>query len=305
MRRLDNIDIRLLRVFVALVDARGFADAQLVLNLSQSTLSTHLAELEKRIGARLCYRGKQPFRLTEAGQVTYDAAQKLFMDLDEFSRRTAMARGSLSGRLRLGASDGTYTSRHLGMQHTIRHFLADGADVFLELTLGTPSELEQKVADGDLDIVVAPLSQRAPSVTYRDFATEPHSLYCGADHPLFQRPDATLETRDIEASRFCVRRYRHFDDLYLVGHPRASASAVEMEAQAMMILSGHFIGFLPCHFAEQWVVTGEMRALKRSAFDFVSTHRIAFRTASARNPLIQAFLAAVEQARKDPTLKSS
>ncbi|WP_176559364.1 LysR family transcriptional regulator [Rubellimicrobium roseum] len=41
MRRLDNIDIRLLRVFMALADAGGFAEAQVALNLSQSTLSTH------------------------------------------------------------------------------------------------------------------------------------------------------------------------------------------------------------------------------------------------------------------------
>ncbi|HEV7247172.1 MAG TPA: LysR family transcriptional regulator [Shinella sp.] len=293
MRRLDNIDIRLLRVFVALADARGFADAQIALNLSQSTLSTHLAELEKRIGAQLCLRGKQQFRLTEAGQATYDAAQQLFLDLDGFTRRVSAARGSLAGRLRIGASDGIYTSPQLGLQHTIRRFLKDDADVFLELTLAMPSELEQKVADGDLDIVIGPLSQKAPSVTYRDFATEPHSLYCGAAHPLFARNDRDLDMKDIENSRFCVRRYRHFDDLYIVGHPRASASAVEMEAQAMMILSGHFIGFLPCHFAEPWVKTGKLRPLKKGTFDFSSTHRIAYRTANAANPLVVAFLHAL------------
>ncbi|WP_421914147.1 helix-turn-helix domain-containing protein [Mesorhizobium sp.] len=58
MRRLDNIDIRLLRVFVALADSGGFADAQITLNLSQPTLSTHLAELEKRIGAQLPSRAQ-------------------------------------------------------------------------------------------------------------------------------------------------------------------------------------------------------------------------------------------------------
>ena len=43
MRRLDNIDLRLLRVFVTLAEAGGFADAQIVLNLSSSTLSTAYA----------------------------------------------------------------------------------------------------------------------------------------------------------------------------------------------------------------------------------------------------------------------
>ena len=58
MRRLDTIDLRLLRVFIALVDSDGFAGAQIALNLSQSTLSTHLADLEKRIGGALCVRGR-------------------------------------------------------------------------------------------------------------------------------------------------------------------------------------------------------------------------------------------------------
>lgn len=35
MRRLDNIDLRLLRVFVVLADAGGFSEAQITLNLSQ------------------------------------------------------------------------------------------------------------------------------------------------------------------------------------------------------------------------------------------------------------------------------
>jgi hypothetical protein len=43
VRRLDNIDLRLLRVFATLVEAGSFADAQIALNLSQPTLSTHLA----------------------------------------------------------------------------------------------------------------------------------------------------------------------------------------------------------------------------------------------------------------------
>jgi DNA-binding transcriptional LysR family regulator len=95
-----------------------------------------------------------------------------------------------------------------------------------------------------------------------------------------------------------VRRNRHFDDIYKVGHPRASAPAVAMEAQAMMIPSGHFIGFLPCHFAEPWVASGDLRAPRRNAFDFVSTHRIAYRTSSASIPLIAAFIEAVESCRK-------
>jgi DNA-binding transcriptional LysR family regulator len=63
LRRLDNIDLRLLRVFVAVVEAHGFSEAQFALNLSASTLSTHLAALERKLGGRLCDRGRGGFRL--------------------------------------------------------------------------------------------------------------------------------------------------------------------------------------------------------------------------------------------------
>jgi LysR family transcriptional regulator, transcriptional activator for bauABCD operon len=35
-----------------------------------------------------------------------------------------------------------------------------------------------------------------------------------------------------------------------------------MEAAATLILSGRFGGFLPAHYAERWVESGEMRALR-------------------------------------------
>ena len=290
MRRLDNIDIRLLRVFVALVDANGFADAQLALNLSQSTLSTHLAELEKRIGGQLCHRGRKQFRLTELGQATYDAAMKLFRDLDDFTQRVSAASGNLSGRLRLGASDGIMTSEDLGLQRAIAEFSKPDADIFIDLELGTPSDLEQRVADGDRDIAIGPFSQRSPGLVYRDYAREPHNLYCGRRHVLFNKSNHDIDQRDLSAARFSVRRYRHFDDLYLVGHPRASASVVAMEAQAMLVLSGQFIGFLPCHFASPWVERGEMRAIRPNTFGFTSTHKIAYRRDNQDSPLIKRFL---------------
>src|ERR1700730_15219936 len=86
MRRLDNIDLRLLRVFVAVVEAHGFSEAQFALNLSASTLSTHLAALERNLGGRLCDRGRGGFRLTPFGEATYKATRQLFSELDSFDQ---------------------------------------------------------------------------------------------------------------------------------------------------------------------------------------------------------------------------
>jgi LysR family transcriptional regulator, transcriptional activator for bauABCD operon len=208
----------------------------------------------------------------------------------------ASATGGLSGRLRIGISDGTFTSEELGVQRVIQAFLQPGMDVFIDLSLGTPAELERQIADGERDIVIGPFSQKAPGVIYRSFASEPHLLYCGADHPLFSKEDGAIDQKDIEEARFSVRSYRHFDDLYLVGHPRAGASVVHMEAQLMLILSGHFIGFLPCHFAEPHMAEGRLRAIKPKSFGFSSVHKIACRKADRSRVLVKAFLDTVRSA---------
>lgn len=299
MRRLDNVDIRLLRVFTTLADAHGFPDAQIALNLSQSTLSTHLAELEKRVGGQLCYRGRQQFKLTELGTVTYEAAKKLFRDMDDFTQRVHSANGTLAGRLRLGTSDGVFTSPQLSISRAIQLFMQPPADVFIDLVLGTPSDLEQRVADGERDIVIGPLSQRAPGVDYLDYYAERHHLYCAIGHPLFTIPDNKIDRRDIAAARFSVRKYRHFDDLYYVGHSRAGAAIEAMEAQLTLILSGQFIGFLPRHFAEPWVLRGQLRPILTESHSFDSMQRIAYRRQSIGSPIIDAFLAILVKLRPE------
>lgn len=290
MRRLDNIDLRLLRVFLTLVDAGGFPEAQIVLNLSPSTLSTHLGTLERKLGGRLCERGRGGFRLTQFGEATYAATRQLFDDIDSFHTRLGRDQGQLVGRLRIGIVDGVVTSPELGLQKALARFGEEADSVYIDLHLGTPQELEQSLSDGRRDLVIGPLSQKVPGVSYVPLKSEAHSLYCGRGHPLFSTPRSQLTREAINQSAFSVRGYRHLEDLYRVDHPKASASVIHMEAQVMLLLSGRYIGFLPRHIGDHWAERGEMRRLELSAFDFVSQHFVAVRRAEADEPIRRRFL---------------
>lgn len=290
MRRLDNIDIRLLRVFATLVEAGGFGDAQIALNLSQPTLSTHLAALERKLGAPLCIRGRRGFQLTPFGEATYLATQKLFADISSFEERVSQHNGQLVGRLRVGIVDGVVTNPHLGLQHVIGRFMENAENVFIDLELGTPHLLEQAIADGRRDVVIGPMSQKVPGVTYVAIHREPHGLYCGKGHPLFDVPSAAVTREAIGKSLFSVRGYRHLDDLYRADHPRAMGQVVQMEAQVMMILSGRFIGFLPRHVADGWARQGLMRELKPQAYQFQSSHFAAYRKSDDDRPIVRSFV---------------
>ena len=83
----DTYDMRLLRIFVTIVEAGGFAAAQTELNLSLSTISSHVAALESRLNLTLCRRGRAGFKLTEEGRAVYDEVKALFGRIEQFDSR--------------------------------------------------------------------------------------------------------------------------------------------------------------------------------------------------------------------------
>ena len=70
---LEGSDLRLLKVFDAVVRHRGLAAAQSELNISLSTISNHVTALEERLGLQLCQRGRGGFRLTDKGELAVAA----------------------------------------------------------------------------------------------------------------------------------------------------------------------------------------------------------------------------------------
>ncbi|MFY8155210.1 MAG: LysR family transcriptional regulator, partial [Hyphomicrobiales bacterium] len=99
--RVSDIDLRLLRIFREVVEAGGFAVATAKLNVAESTISQHMTDLEKRLGVRLCERGRAGFRLTDVGQEVYEATMELLHDLDRFRDRLQEASAQVSGRVSL------------------------------------------------------------------------------------------------------------------------------------------------------------------------------------------------------------
>ena len=74
MKQLHEVDLRLLRVFDAVVRCGGLSAAQAELNVGQSTISMQIGQLEVRLGAKLCERGRGGFRLTDQGRAIHDAS---------------------------------------------------------------------------------------------------------------------------------------------------------------------------------------------------------------------------------------
>jgi DNA-binding transcriptional LysR family regulator len=270
MRHLSDIDLRLIRIFCTIVDCNGFAGAQIILNMAQSTLSTHLASLEAKLGSKLCERGRGGFRVTPAGEDTYKAAQELLRNIERFESTMDRVHQRQTAKLRIGVIDCVSTFEELDFPGAMARFSTSHPEALVELETDTPAGLQNSLLRGTRDIVIGGSLQPMPGLDYCEIASETHFIYCGRDHAWFDMADRDLTQSDFLNAAFSVRSYMHFDDTYRLGRVTARATVGSMEAQEILILSGRYVGFLPSHRGGLWERLGRMRAVKPNDWSLIS-----------------------------------
>jgi LysR family transcriptional regulator, transcriptional activator for bauABCD operon len=299
MKQVHDVDLKLLRVFDAVVRCGGFSAAQAMLNVGQSTISAQIGSLEVRLGVRLCERGRGGFRLTEQGAAAHAAAQRLLGAIDDFRNESALLTNLLAGTLNLGLIDNTVADESSPLRSALKRFSARGSDLRINIYIGMPGELEQRVLDGRLHLAIGHFPFHAPGSTAIALYEEAHGLYCESSHPLAK---AGLSEREVvqglKGARVASRSYLRRQDLDLLGAESAASTADNIEAQAILILGNNCIGFLPNHFAAQWVKAGDMRQLLPSRMTLRSKFS-AIRRKTTPPMIAQSFLSDLEQSRRE------
>ena len=97
----QNVELRHLRYFVAVAEARTFTEAAQRMFIAQPTLSQQLRRLEDIVGTRLLHRGRDGVRLTTAGAVLLEASRAILSLVDHGVSHTRQAAGLGRQRLRV------------------------------------------------------------------------------------------------------------------------------------------------------------------------------------------------------------
>ena len=258
---ISQVDVRLLRVFSTVVECGGFTPAQVAMNVSQSTISSHMAALEARLDMRLCERGRAGFRITQNGNRVYEAAQRLFRSIDSFRSEVEALRGRLTGELHIATVDNVASNPKFALSDALARFSKRHGDVQISLHVATPAEIERAVVEGRHHIGIGGYTKQISAIEYTPLIPESQCLYCSSTHPLFEVPADTMKVADLALHKFVKRPYVPDEHIPSAEMLNAAAYAENMEAIAMLILSGGFIGFLPEHYAARWVSSGQMKVI--------------------------------------------
>lgn len=292
--KVSDIDLRLLRVFVAIVQSGGFSLATARLNVSESTVSSHMSDLEKRLGLRLCERGRGGFRLTAEGEQVYEASVALLERLDDFRDRLAGLTQHPGGTLRIGVPDGVYGSDSLPIVRWLGRMAAEAPEIILDLQCLEPRTLERKVNDEELHLALGPEHRRIAGLDYLPLAPEVNLLYCGAGHPLFERADLAITHEELQRSGLISRGYLESFDADFFDAEAHRATVHHIEAALLLIATGRFVGFLPEHVAAPEVAAGRLRAIRPAEIRLVVPFSMITKRARTNDPRVLRFRKLIE-----------
>src|SRR4051794_22900104 len=147
------MDLRQLNAVVAVADHGSFSAAADALHTVQSNVSTHVARLERELGAPLIDRS-DGCRLTEEGQAVVERARRIHGELDALVADVAAMRAEVSGNVRIGMISTTarwLVPRLLAAMATLH------PKVHLVIVEGVSTSLEPQLPTGHLDLAMVNL----------------------------------------------------------------------------------------------------------------------------------------------------
>jgi len=293
LRSVFDFDLRLIRLFLSVVDAGGITAAQATLNLGQSTISTHLATLEARLGFRLCERGRSGFRLTPRGTKFVHQSRQLLSTLDEFSVAVRNMDRKLVGVLNIGLIDHLPIAQSARISKAISRFRRRDQAVKFSIVVRPARDLEEYLLNGQIHIAFGYFWHRVPRLEYADMFVEHQVACCGREHPLYPLA-GRVNLAEAAKHEWAWRSYPLPEAQLHISQQRVTAIADDMSAVAVLVMSGHHLAYLPEHFAEPYVRQKLIAHLNPAILCYDVPFQSATRRRSSRNEVLEAFLQDLE-----------
>jgi LysR family transcriptional regulator, benzoate and cis,cis-muconate-responsive activator of ben and cat genes len=213
------MELKQLRYFSAVCEAKSFVHAAERINMAQPPLSRAIQNLEQEIGVTLIERTVRPLELTEAGRFLYEQGQRLLQRADEIKQATR----ALGKTKRQFFNIGFVGSTLYGfLPSIIRRFKTDFPDVevglsemitlqqqdallarridvgFGRLELGEHPDIERRTIHNEPLVLAVPREhalRNASTVWLEQVAKEPFILYPSKPRPSFADQVLELFTR--------------------------------------------------------------------------------------------------------------
>ena len=266
------MELSQLRTFREVAEALSFTRASQKLNMTQSAVSHQIKALERELGEPLFIRGKRGVKLSDAGKLALEYAERIIEEADALRERIQGNDTEPRGRVRAAAATQAFV--HL-FASLFESFMREHEGI--ELSFRTTVSTEQTVADildGTADVGFASLPVYSPALQVTELFEDELALVVGARHRLAASQE--VDVSDLRRERFILfeqgASIRRATDAFYKRVDLSPALALESNDTyfiKLMVEHGLGVSLMP-----SWAVREEAEA-RRLALLRVKGHRLA------------------------------
>lgn len=226
-RLILNLDLDLLRTFVAVADLNTFAAAAAAVCRTQSAVSQQMQRLEQLVGKELFARHGRNKLLTEQGIQLLGYARKILRFNDEAC--TSLIFNNIEGVLTIGASDDTADTI---LPYLLNRVTSVYPKLAIDVRVKRSSSMFDMLNNGEVDLAITTVdSQEHPHIVLR---ISPTLWYCAADYHFQAGEPIPLVVLD-EPSSFRTMAIQHLDAAgiaWRIAYVTSTLSAVRAACRA-------------------------------------------------------------------------
>ncbi|QFU01106.1 HTH-type transcriptional regulator CynR [Halomonas sp. THAF5a] len=251
--------LRKLRYFLAVADSGRVTQAAVDLNVSQSSITTGVRELEEQLGVSLFQRTAQGMRLTQEGVRFQQQVIHIFQAVDEAFDNLQDHQPQLEGDLNLAVS---YTVAGYFLPSLVARFQRRYPWVQLRLFEASRPEIEQGLLSGRFDLAIALISNLdgAAPIERQSLTHSPRRLWVCSHHPLLSRD--TVSLRDLAHHPYIMLTVDEADQT-AIGYwqqaglePNTLFQTSSVEAVRSLVANGTGISILSDMVYRPWSLEG-------------------------------------------------
>jgi DNA-binding transcriptional LysR family regulator len=286
-----GISVRQLEVFVAIASTGTVRAAAERLFVTQPAVSMALAELERQLSAQLFDRERGRLHLSPRGKEALPLAQEVLERLNELLRQSDETPASLSGELRVGASNtiGNYLVGDL-----LGPFVARHPRVSLQVSVENTHAITAGLLEYRLDIGCVEGPVNHPQLDVMPWRDDALVVCAAATHPLARH--TTLQTRHFKDAKWILRErgsaMRALAEQAMTSLPPGQIvlELGQVEAIKQAVIAGLGIACLPLAAVTDSVAVGRMRVLHTPFLNLGRRLSLVLHKSRYRGALIDAFV---------------
>jgi DNA-binding transcriptional LysR family regulator len=255
-----DISMRQLRYFVAAATAGRFSQAALDVHVSQSAITSAVAQLEENLGVSLFERQPYGVSLTAEGHRFLQHARHILETLNDAFQEPLFLSHTQEGVVRVGA---TYAVLGYFLPSLLARFKRSYPQVDIDLIDMDRPSIEHAVLEGrlDLGLIIVSNSEAIECFDHTVLIRSRRQLWLASHHPLMTRQEITLKDvaeyayilGTVEEGEASTQRYWQARGL----EPKVAFRTSSMESVRGLVAHGFGVTILSDMVFRTWSLEGK------------------------------------------------